>query len=474
MRHSGFIFTAAAGVVTLSVALATTAVGSHTVVPVLTAKGSPSQLGSSRHSSTVRGHRNAADTTAFTVSGTYINESINGGAASQVFVKGMVYSPTPVGKTVSDPPSMDDPLRDGNAAIWSRDLPLLRAMGVNAIHVYNVVPPPYDEHTGPISDFLNQAWNNGNQPIYVLMSIFFPGAALDNADAARDIAGQYYDLDQKYAKYPAVMGVTISNEILDNTRWTNRSWWNNFNIVAAGAKKGFTDAGAQKLVTTSENDGIVKVASHVRIAAIYYGEQNNAPIDVWGDNVYRGSWWTEWIKDLRNSTSKPVFATEYGATAAYHPGWANQYDYNKNDPKKVGVCNPPGGPAGPLTRNVKELPDSPSANPNMGGLVNYVANNAAFLWDAYKNDGGVASGGFYFEWTDEWWKANPAKPAEFAGRHTGNEVFNGNYPGCGEDSAWYGLNAISKSGGPGVDKLTPRPTLTALQNAWAQQQTNRR
>ncbi|MGP8101152.1 MAG: hypothetical protein ACLQHL_10420 [Candidatus Cybelea sp.] len=88
--------------------------------------------------------------TDFVVSGRYIDlseapggsPSVHSAAGKNFFIKGLVYWPTPIGKGVADAPMLDDALRDGNMAVWSRDLPLMRAMGANAIHVYNVVPPP--------------------------------------------------------------------------------------------------------------------------------------------------------------------------------------------------------------------------------------------------------------------------------------------------------------------------------------------
>jgi hypothetical protein len=97
------------------------------------------------------------------------------------FAKGIAYSPTPIGTTVGDLPLLDDPLRNANKPIWSRDLPLMVAMGVNAIHVYNVAPPGYDQKTGPIAQFLAAAWNGGKNPVYVLMTVYFTGDQLLNA-----------------------------------------------------------------------------------------------------------------------------------------------------------------------------------------------------------------------------------------------------------------------------------------------------
>jgi hypothetical protein len=355
---------------------------------------------------------------------------------------------------VGDQPLLDDALRDANEPIWSRDLPLMRAMGANAIHVYNVVPPPYDQHTGPISKFLDAAWNGGNHPVYVIMSVYFTGDKLLNNGAVQALAGQYRDLDKKYAKYPAVMGVAISNEIGSENFINNPTWWSNFNVIAKAAKQGFVDGGdPEKIVTTSEADG--------NIGAVQKGEKNGAAVDVWGINIYRGRTFTNLFAQVKQFTKKPVLLTEYGASAAYHPGLTNTYSWT-NTPNGLGQCTP-SQPAGSTTpSDVKELPQS--GNPRMAGLVDYATNNASLLFSGFK-DGAVISGGFYFEWNDEWWKANQGNSAV----HFGNVAFNGHYPGCNEDQGWYGLNSVSKGTGD-LDILAPRPSLDAMKEVWQKEQ----
>ncbi|MFZ0362878.1 MAG: hypothetical protein WAL67_01580 [Candidatus Cybelea sp.] len=389
----------------------------------------------------------AGNDSHFVVTGRYIN--LDG---TKFFVKGMVYAPTPIGKTPGDPPGLDDPLRDANKAVWQRDLPKLRAMGVNAIHVYNVVPPPYDTHTGPISDFLKAAWNGGDKPIFVVMSVFFLGDKLFNKDAVNALAQQYHDLDAKYAKSPAVMGVAISNEIGADNFIKDAVWWNAFNKIAEAAKKGFADGGnPDRIVTTSEADG--------NIGALRFGEKFGAKVDVWGINIYRGRTFTNLFKQIRENTTKPVFFTEYGATAARHPLLKNTYSWEKG-PTGLGSCAPARQDGEIIPSDVEELPGS--GNPNIAGLVDYVTSNAKLLHDGFKEDG-VVSGGFYFEWLDEWWKGL-GKPSE----HFGNVAFNGAYPSCNEDSGWYGLNSVAKGSGD-VDILKPRKTLTALKDTWISQ-----
>jgi hypothetical protein len=405
--------------------------------------------------------RPATSGTAFTVSGR--NILLNG---SKFYVKGMVYSPTPIGNGVADPPSLDDPLRDGNSAIWSRDLPLMRAMGVNAIHIYNVVPPPYDKNTGPISKALDAAWNGGSSPIYVLLTVYFDGSALLNEGAVSALTNQYRDLAYKYAGYPAVMGVVISNEIIKPDWWNNPTWWKNFNRVADGARAGFAKGGnPSKIVTTSNDDAVVNVGGKDRLADVYYGELHGAKVDVWGDNPYRGRTFTGLFDQIKLDTTKPVVLTEYGAPASYHPDWANTYSYER-DLHGTGRCIPPSGPDGPVNRAAAELPSS--GNPGMDGLVDLITNNNKLMYDGYTNSG-IVSGGFYFEWTDEWWKADANNP-EFRGKHVGDPVFTSHFPGCAYDHAWFGLNGLSKSGQKYVDTLHPRPTIDAIKAEWATQQ----
>lgn len=387
-----------------------------------------------------------AANTAFTVKGRSL--LLNG---KRFFVKGVAYSPTPIGKTVGDAPLLDNPLRNANKPIWSRDLKLMVGVGVNAIHAYNVQPPGFDKQTGPITQFLNASWNGGKTPVYVLFSIYFAGdQLLDNAKT-QQLAKKYHDLDKAYAKFPALMGVTIGNEIGLTQYLSNPTWWKNFNVVANAARRGFADGGApkNKLVTTSEIDG--------DLAFVQKGEQYKAAVDLWGVNIYRGRSFTSLYDQIRRYTKKPVMLTEYGATAARHTKLKNTYSW-VHTPTGTGVCAPVDPSGVQATNDVAQLPAS--GNPNMAGLVDLVTNNAKLLYAGYTQDN-VVSGGFYFEWNDEWWKGNRAKPSV----HSGTIAFRNWYPSCNEDQGWFGLYADSKGQGT-LDKLTPRPTLTAIKNVW--------
>src|ERR1700729_1037357 len=433
--------------------------------------GSPAQVGvpaTAQQSAGASGHPDRAALrhltsgtgTKFTVSGRFIY--LNG---KKFFVKGMAYAPTPIGTYPWDAPAKNSPLRDGNSAIWERDLPKMRAMGVNAIRIYNVVPPKFDKDTGPISNFLDAAWNNGRDPIYVLLTIHFDASCLsakpEHKGCAQALASQYYDMDEKYAGFPAVMGVVISNEIFKPEYLNDGAWWAKFNLVAENAKKGFAAGkNPDKIVTTSNEDATTDDGD---LPAIYYGEIHHAQVDVWGDNPYRGRTFTNLYGQIRKDTQKPVLLTEYGTPAPYHPDWPNTYHY-PHDLRGVGTCKPT-DPNGPKNRNAVLLPTS--GNPGMDGLVDLVTNNAKIIHRGYTEDG-VLSGGFYFEWPDDWGKADANNP-EFTSKPVGDPVFTGHFPGCAYDHAWFGLNGISLGGKKYVDVLTARPTIEALKAVWATQ-----
>ena len=136
------------------------------------------------------------------------------GADSPIFLKGVNYAPSPV---CSGP--LDNPLGNKNSVIWKRDLKILRSLGVNAIKVYNANP-----NAEPIGDFLSQAYNNGKDPIYVILSIFFPAQAPLNNGAVDDLSGQYRKLAQINGVYPGVIGMSISAEVNDENVRDNPSW----------------------------------------------------------------------------------------------------------------------------------------------------------------------------------------------------------------------------------------------------------
>ncbi|HVA32719.1 MAG TPA: hypothetical protein VNG31_01140 [Candidatus Baltobacteraceae bacterium] len=384
----------------------------------------------------------------FTVSGRDILHD-----GHRFFIKGVDYGSTNAGysyynaenKLVPSAP-VANPLDDAYRGIWQPDLDLMRADGVNAVKVYNVslksfegVPGygkatfqhPSKGETGKIDEFLDAAWNNGNHPIYVVLSIFFEGAALNDPSLTATYGEFYRLMDKEYGAKPAVMGISISSEINAANYVRSSDWWKAFNTIDAAAKTGFAEAGnTQRITTTTFVDGTISEGGKIVEEAPYFGTKFNSTNDTWGLDIYRGPRLTPthlW-EQIAASTTKPTMLGEYGNPA----GWFFRSTAKHSAQWHCIDYSDPGTP-----EDVKELPDAASANPNMQNLAEYVTGNQKDIFDNFMSSEAVTSGGFYFEFSDEWWKAGwSLKHIGGAGGHIPK---NDQYAPCYNSEAWFGL-----------------------------------
>lgn len=419
-----------------------------------------------------RAHPHDAKTTAFTVSSR--NIELDG---TPFFIKGVDY-----GNTQIDAYADANPLDNANEAIWGPDLDAMRAAGVNAVKVYNVTLDsfkPYESiigafnklkpyQTGKINKFLNKAWNGGNKPIYVVLSVFFGGANVNEPKYLDALNNVYKLMATEYGDSPALMGVSIGSEINSEEFINQKGWWKKLNEIVESTNEGFTAANAQKITTTTMvDDGLKTVRA---------GELAGFDVDTWGIDVYRGRSMKNIFPQISNSTKKPEIMAEYGASGAFYPASSARYD------SSTGQCNsyPPGTgkkpyyglPAPRPWEGATELPKS--GNPQMPDLVDLVTNNATEIYENRATNGiGNTSGGFYFEWNDEWWKSG--WPHSHIGGFDGNIIVdNANFPGCYDDQAWFGLYDEKRSSAgdkPFPDRQpdvrSARPTLKALEAVYA-------
>jgi hypothetical protein len=415
-----------------------------------------------------------ADTTQFTVSGR--NIELDG---KPFFIKGVDY-----GNNQIDSYADSNPLDNANEPIWRPDLDAMRAAGVNSVKVYNVTLTsfkPYEEiiggfnklrpyETGKINKFLKAAWNNGDHPIYVVLSVFFGGVNVTEPKYLNALNAVYKLMATEYGDFPAVMGVSIGSEINSEEYINQKSWWQNLNKIDNATKNGFTAAGAEKITTTTMVDD--------NLNTVRAGELAGFKADTWGLDVYRGRTMTNIFNQISSDTQKPVIIAEYGASAAYYPKSSAIYNdstgrcdnYPEGTGKKPFFGLPPPKP----WEDATELPKS--GNPQMPFLVNLVKSNANAIYEHRATTGtGVTSGGFYFEWNDEWWKSG--WPFSHIGGFEGNKIVdNANFPGCYDDQAWFGLNSDKRNGtskepfpSRNPDTRVARPALSAITDVWAQE-----
>jgi hypothetical protein len=415
------------------------------------------------------------------------------------FIKGVDYGTSQIDSLYDQAP-VANPLDNAYKGIWQKDLDLMRAAGVNAVKVYNVtlasfksIPnysilapqQPFPSETGKIDEFLKAAWNNGDRPIYVVLSLQFGGDNALQPDYLKALGAAFKITASEYGSYPAFMGISIGNEINSRSLIVQPAWWKALNELDANIKEGYKEANrAKKLTTTTMIDGVEKVDGKDYLETLYYGQKYGFKVDAWGIDVYRGPSLGSVFEEIKRSTVKPVIIAEYGSTAAYYPASSAKHgsnyscvDYPQDSKKPPYYGLPPPRP----WEGATELQPGASRNPGMQNLVDYVTTNQEQIYDnsTIRSGLGVDSGGFYFEFSDEWWKSGWSH--KHIGGFIGNKItVNAEFAGCYDDEAWFGLYANKKSGvgekpypldpGRNPDIRVARPTLDAIADEWKKEQ----
>jgi hypothetical protein len=450
-------------------------------VPVQNAAVGPHRVGTDS-----RLRRGTSTATEFTTSGRDL--LLNG---KSFYIKGVDYGNAQI-DAYPDP----NPLDNANEPIWSPDLTAMRAAGVNAVKVYNVTLntaafkkweyliggynklKPYE--TGKIDKFLDAAWNNGNKPVYVVLSIFFGGGNVNEDKYLQALVDIYGSMASEYAKYPAFMGISIGSEINSEEFINDRNWWARLNKISDSITSAYTAAAVKKITTTT----MVDDGNGTYLQTVHAGELAGFKVDTWGVDVYRGKRMEKLWGEMTNSTEKPIILAEYGSSAGYYPASSAKYDASTGDcpldSYPPGTKDPPNyGLPGPRPwEKIAPLPGS--GNPRMDFLVTIARYAATEFYKHRASNNGTDSGGFYFEWNDEWWKSG--WPFSHIGGLPGTREYpnkilqNVAFAGCYDDQAWFGLNEEKRayaSPSPFPDRSpdvrTPRPALAALKSVWASQ-----
>lgn len=382
-------------------------------------------------SDTVSASPPPSQNTVWTTNGRQIQ--VNG---TPFFVRGVAYSPN-----WNNVCCLGSPLGAAQQATWTSDLSQWRSMGINAIHVYNVAPTT----TSNLDPFLTAAVSGGS-PIYVMLEWYFaaPGLyACNNIPAYPSSNGQYcytvatlnqirvkyQNLASRWGGYPALMGFVMGTEWngLSASNFSN-ALWDELSKISHATRRGL---GANKKLLAT---GLVDDGTGGALPTIVSGQNamsvSSTPvpqpydIDVWGYDVYRGPGqgggcptantclWTQ----VQNSTLKPFLMTEYGPPESYHsnPGSTTQ-------PNATALANPAPGTTPYPCANVPVSSNSP----DMRDVITYYSCVQVGMEQQSAVSGGVASGGFIFEWNDEYWKAGCGTLAFQCGGLNGNSLQTG-------------------------------------------------
>lgn len=275
------------------------------------------------------------------------------------FAKGMCYSPQPIGAHFKDEP-WGDFFSDFWQPLFSRDLPLLKAMGVNSIRLYSTLPFRliYDANSTRLSHklFLDACQDAGIS-VWVGFPIdggVFP--AQDKAQLERIRIGTQL-LAEQVGQHPAVIGFTISNEANIDGRKEDPSFWSWINELAGIAKAKAPD----KLT-------MISLFDDTGMRSINYAETRTPNLDVFGINAYRGTVNTGMstlFTEYQNASTRPLLITEFGCSASTRSTPKNRAPRSNcrtARPPRANTC----APSGWTSRDPRTAPSTRAATPLHG------------------------------------------------------------------------------------------------------------
>jgi len=316
-------------------------------------------------------------------------------------VKSVGYAPIPIGQN----PEWGYDITV-HPELWARDFPLLRAMGANTIRTWGKVNS---------TSFLDNAWNNGNQPIRVIMG-YWMGSEQDyqNEAVRRRIIADFKAYVNKYKNHPPVLMWAIGNE--ENyfyAKGDNQKHKAYFSLVNEMAKAAYEIEGtsyhpvaALALEFPGRIDTVGSKAGGADDASLPY-------VDIWGINYYPGSTFGNFFNNYSKKTTKPLLITEYGIDA--------------------------------LDNRTKKEYEQTQANWDVALWREISASN-------------VAIGGSIMAYSDEWWKDwnGSVFLHDFGGYATESQ------PDGYANEEWWGIVKVEKSA-TGIDRVIPRKVYYALQ-----------
>jgi hypothetical protein len=386
-------------------------------------------------------------------------------------IQGVVYSPTPIGCNYEFEPYGDFYLGgDGQPSYfqwkpwWQPDIDAMAAAGVNSIRTYSwfmfmptsenmalakkgKIPGRSRDHT----HFLNYCHDKG---ISVLMGVGWnpKDYPLNENNWDNGFLEFYVDnclsLAKAYGRHPAVLGVVLGNEV-DNADTFAGDYYRRYlgimNSCADALRKNFGDT---KLILPGFHDN-----------PFAYGNEANDNTPVMQKPVQ---------KDLSKSFTATGINT-YRGPKGILPQEYQKYLIEGKKIKRPLLITEWGAP---YSMRV----DGKGAEIS-GDTVQSHAKWVRGCWKQFSDRSSFPflAGGYYFEWTDEWWKAGERGQHNFNPDSSKNDEFPGKY----DDEAWFGVmgTAVSnrdhmvywdkkKNGPVAPDKRIPRNTYNVLKQLY--------
>ena len=338
-------------------------------------------------------------------------------------MKGVGYSPVPIGIDPEISPPYGDYFTSAYGPIYSRDIPILRRMGANTIRLWGW------NNAADHTDFLDMAYNDGNAPIYVVVTFWMGPSAypdISSPKARADIKSAFRSMVATHKNHPAVLMWSIGNEL--NAPW---NYGNNpgdlFSLINEMASEAHMEEGAAYHPVTSPMADINLITT----IAAYDSSLNH--LDLWSVQVYRGQSFGSLFSDYQNASTKPLAILEYGIDA-YDDGNGDEYE-------------------------------------NIG--IPYQALYAKTLWTEILKNSGVCIGGSIMAYSDEWWKGkygktdldHPNCPENDPSLQSNCGYSTSSHPDGYANEEWWGIMR-TRDNGVDPDILQPRRIYYTLMSLW--------
>jgi hypothetical protein len=319
-------------------------------------------------------------------------------------------------------------------AALDREMPLLKAMGVNAIRQYVGIPPRWVQYIYERYGILTVLNHPCARYGYTLDGVWTPSVDFSDPRLRAALTAEIGALVAEFDGVPGVLMWLLGNENNYGLTWTS------FEIEALPA--GERDAArARHLYSMFEQiTRAIKERDPRRPVAIANGDlqyigliaEECKSLDILGTNVYRGISARDLFQEVKDKLGIPVMYSEFGADA-----------WNAKEMREDQITQ-----ARYLLGQWQEIFEHSAGH----GLV------------------GNAIGGFIFQWSDGWWKYGQDSRLDVHDTHASWP--NGGYAEDfveGENNMneeWWGITAKGKPDFRGLYELYPRAAYYALKLAF--------
>ena len=319
-------------------------------------------------------------------------------------------------------------------AALAREMPLLKAMGVNAIRQYVGVPPRWVRYIYERYGIFTVINHTVGRYGFNLDGVWYPSVDYSDPRMRAAIKAEIVRYVDEFRGVPGVLMWLLGNE-------------NNYGLVWKSAEvealpQGERDAARARYLYSLFGEVIQAVKDHdpgVTVAMangdVQYIDiiaQECRGLDIFGTNCYRGISARDLFQVVKDKLGLPVLFTEFGADAF----------------------------------NAREMREDQATQ------ARYLIGQWQEIYEQSAGKGrvGNAVGGVVFQWSDGWWKFGQESRLDI---HDTNASWpNGGYAedfAQGENNMneeWWGICAKGRPDSRGLFDLYPRAAYYALRDAW--------